>query len=466
MILLAGGDILEDLIQKTIEERNKKMIFFYGSDYNKIRKNIWTLFNVVKEWSKKGLRTSPKYYTGCLYDEKKLDFRNKTADSEAKYFYENEIIYRDNVCIAMSLYYDYVLKREMFMIYVDKNTVDPNNLKPHNLLITVGNKGMGAAFYRQLDELKYTNKEILEERAEISKDDRKNKDIEFFGDRIETIPESGYVLNLHVCETCSFNCAYCNYSKWKTGRNVSERMKGIIRFKNILRKLSGHKFIREINFVGGDPTFYTDLPQILKEFKRKFKFSMTANCYHIDDDFINKTAKYFDTIYLEIDSFDSDVLFRIGQTTLRAKYAKLSRIKKICNLIKEVNPECRIVFKTVVTKYNISELFIEDVIDEKLPVDAIEFIGCINHAKELINVSIDKYLEYIENTEKYKKESNSEIEIISHCGFNDKAINMDLFYEIWGTSKENEIIPYNSNNSTYYKALKALIADIEKDENS
>lgn len=156
-------------------------------------------------------------------------------------------------------------------------------------------------------------------------------------------------INLHILEICNYKCEHC-FAHFDSQKLLTEK-----EWEKIVDNCIENTDVEEFNIAGGEPLLYKDLMKLVKYIHKKGKLiSIITNGSLISDLWIEENAKYFTTIGFSIDSVDRDTLIKQGRHN-NQKYLSKERFEKICEKIKEINPNCKIKINTVVTKHNLHE---------------------------------------------------------------------------------------------------------------
>lgn len=107
-------------------------------------------------------------------------------------------------------------------------------------------------------------------------------------------PES---VNLHITENCNYRCKFC-FAKYYN----SKKELGCKKFKKIIDALA-ERGCKKVNFVGGEPTLISFLPDLISYSKDQCLFtSIVLNGTGINENFLKKTSGILDLIGLSVDS--------------------------------------------------------------------------------------------------------------------------------------------------------------------
>ena len=159
-----------------------------------------------------------------------------------------------------------------------------------------------------------------------------------------------YKINIHIIEACNYKCKHC-FAKFD-----SKQILPIEQWKKVVDNIIDSINVSEFNIAGGEPLLYRDLLKLVQHIKEKeCKCSIISNGSLMTNEWIELYAKYFDTIGLSIDSLIPDTLYMLGRIDKNQSFITVDRLKEICDLIKKINPKCKIKINTVVSQYNKNE---------------------------------------------------------------------------------------------------------------
>lgn len=120
-------------------------------------------------------------------------------------------------------------------------------------------------------------------------------------------------VNFHVCNECNMNCKYCFASfKDQNGVNLNQipKEKAIA----IVHEL-GKAGFRKISIVGGEPTLYPHLIDLLRVAKQwKMTTMIVTNGWLINKKFLFQYSQVLDWIALSLDSLEPEINKAIGRT--------------------------------------------------------------------------------------------------------------------------------------------------------
>ena len=431
---------------KTIESRKENMIILYGSENKPLDNCIFKMFSYLRIRLGRDYKQFKRYFDSedLEFAYNNLSIRNDKSLNELKYVLDDITITPQNAIMAISLHYNYVYNCDMMFIYIDNNPIDFSNLNPQKTLLVRADRYAKGLYKQLLASKKFKEGYWSEPRGFIAPE--KKVDI-----------SNRYSIDIHLCQACNFGCKYCKYSVYKSSLITKEKTWKTISSKKIVNSLKNLNCMKEINICGGDPLLYTGISGLAAfAGKRRIPLSITANCYELDEEFIKNNIPFFRRIYLEIDSFNQDILFRIGQTTIKSKYAKKAKIVKICDWIREYNPRCKIIIQTVITKYNKDELFIKELVESGAQFDTLNIYSTQNIDNKVIKISEEEFVAYKRKTVDYHQNSKLfHLQLYADLRESDFILlaNEDLYYG-------DKLLSHNAVNDLA-KHVKNQICELE-----
>lgn len=202
-------------------------------------------------------------------------------------------------------------------------------------------------------------------------------------------------VNIHVTEKCNFHCRHC-YAKFD-----EFNMPTVTDWKNVIDNCMSSGMVDAFNFAGGEPLLYNGLDELIEYvYSLGAAVSIITNGYLIDDAWIERNAKYLDTIGFSIDSFSDDTLRAVGRCTCSGRLLENERLVHIISKLKECNPDIRIKINTVVSALNKNECSAKEIERYNLPVDRWKLLRmCPFKNDEFSNydlaVTDEEYSEYV-----------------------------------------------------------------------
>ena len=120
-------------------------------------------------------------------------------------------------------------------------------------------------------------------------------------------------VNFHVCNECNMNCMYC-FASFKDQNGVKLHQLPKENAIAIVHEL-GKAGFRKISIVGGEPTLYPHLIDLLREAKRwSMKTMIVTNGWLINKKFLFQYSQVLDWIALSVDSLEPEINKAVGRT--------------------------------------------------------------------------------------------------------------------------------------------------------
>jgi radical S-adenosyl methionine domain-containing protein 2 len=164
------------------------------------------------------------------------------------------------------------------------------------------------------------------------------------------LPET---INIHLTRRCNFGCHFCYAEFAECGANqVSpENLQSIL--AQIGERPSPNGRRRKINFAGGEPFLYPDLPTVI-EFckKRGLVTSVVTNGSRIDSGMIARLGESLDILGLSVDSGNLETNRKIGRYGNRV-FPHAEFYRRIATKVHEAG--IRLKINTVVNRVNFHE---------------------------------------------------------------------------------------------------------------
>lgn len=194
-------------------------------------------------------------------------------------------------------------------------------------------------------------------------------------------------INLHITESCNFNCKYC-FAHYEDKRRKPSQDDWL----NIIGSCARSGLIDEINFAGGEPLLYKGLEELAVEARMcGLDTGVISNGQLMTDDWIKKNAKLFDTIGISMDSFVPDTTRRIGRYDPKFGTMTINRLAHRLGMLEEYAPNAKLKLNTVVSAYNKDEDMAGVLLSHSLPIDRWKLLmacsfddGTHNNAEMLI----------------------------------------------------------------------------------
>ena len=162
--------------------------------------------------------------------------------------------------------------------------------------------------------------------------------------------EEQFVVNLHILEACNYRCRHCfaHFDHMK--------MLSVSTWKHIVDNIGGTIFVKRFNIAGGEPLLYPHIDELIKYIYNKgYEVSIITNGFLMTDEWLDKNARYIDTIGISVDSFNKETLLAMGRKTLKNEFLSPDRLIKLCKKIKKYGIKLKL--NTVVTSLNYTEDF-------------------------------------------------------------------------------------------------------------
>lgn len=218
--------------------------------------------------------------------------------------------------------------------------------------------------------------------------------------------KKSFKINFHLFEKCNMNCSYCFRDK----KDQNYKIKDLDQYLKIINKL--HELgIKYINFAGGEPTLFKDIPELLEYSKNKgIKNSIISNAtlFNKDSEFIKKVIRNLDIFGISIDSLDNEINEKIGRIFNNKNFVGINEVLMLYENCKSNNVKFKI--NTVITKFNINDDSIFEIFEK----------GFIPYRMKVMMVHKPKYLNNDVFNLKYKvteeKLKNKFEKFKSYCG--------------------------------------------------
>ncbi len=151
--------------------------------------------------------------------------------------------------------------------------------------------------------------------------------------------------NFHFIQSCNAKCNYC-FAQFPDAKGLMSHseLKKII---TLLKEHSGYK----INFVGGEPTLYKQLPDLIKHARAiGFKTSIVTNGFALSS-LLEQVGHDLDWIGLSIDSAKQETNLKLGRANPKEDLP--TKIKDLADLCHQYEVGLKI--NTVVSSVNVHE---------------------------------------------------------------------------------------------------------------
>lgn len=223
-------------------------------------------------------------------------------------------------------------------------------------------------------------------------------------------------VNFHLTRNCNYQCKYCFAHFCETNSQLDAENR-----KKLVKTLCSPKWVKKINFVGGEPTLIgnqlIDLMKIAKSEKaHKVETSVTTNSSLISPEWIACAAPYLDILTVSIDSYNEETNRKCGRcckssgkVLTKEHYLALAKACHENNIALKIN--------TVVSSINLAEDmadFINEIrpfhwkVFQVLKVDGENDVDFQNYAisKEEFDTYIDRQRNILNEPNVLVKESN------------------------------------------------------------
>ena len=215
-----------------------------------------------------------------------------------------------------------------------------------------------------------------------------------------------YKINLHILEACNFRCRQC-FSKFGT-----EKLLPVESWKQIVDNCIAGADVTEFNIAGGEPMLYPGLAELVKYIRSKgVKVSLITNGSLMDKEWIKNYAGMYETIGFSVDSLDDETNKKIGRCDRSGKTIPVSRIVKLCGMIRKYAPGCRIKINTVVSALNKDEImsgFIDEIAADRWKILRMKPFQYGSFSNLDIQVSDEEFEGFVERNREKNREKDKE----------------------------------------------------------
>jgi radical S-adenosyl methionine domain-containing protein 2 len=164
-------------------------------------------------------------------------------------------------------------------------------------------------------------------------------------------------VNFHFFASCNMNCQFC-FACFEECYQLS-----LLQLKAIIKAIAeaplpeGQVKPRRINFVGGEPTFYPHLEELIRYAREcGLRTSIVTNGYNLVTQGVPQIFSSLDIIGLSIDSLNHRTNLRMGRSVQGKTILPQEWMRLLAQLDQRGVP---IKINTTVTKYNLYENFAE-----------------------------------------------------------------------------------------------------------
>ena len=157
-------------------------------------------------------------------------------------------------------------------------------------------------------------------------------------------------VNYHLVKGCNYGCKFC-FANF----NDVEKMVPFKEQKKMLEIIAAQKYIRKINFVGGEPTLLGKRLVDLVKYASKLGLttSVTTNGSLIDVRWIREISNYLDILTISIDSATDEINRLSGRCSKVGVLPTLAHYEVLASACHKYGVNLKI--NTVVTKFNKDE---------------------------------------------------------------------------------------------------------------
>lgn len=161
-------------------------------------------------------------------------------------------------------------------------------------------------------------------------------------------------INIHLIRNCNFGCRYCyaGFTETGAGRIPPEHLLAILD-QIATSPVPNGEFPRKVNFAGGEPFLYSNLPDFIRYSKRiGLVTSVVTNGSLLNNPVIAQLAGHLDILALSVDSFSPGVNAEIGRCG-RGSPPGLDHYLRLSEQVREAG--IRLKVNTVVNRLNVHE---------------------------------------------------------------------------------------------------------------
>ncbi len=167
---------------------------------------------------------------------------------------------------------------------------------------------------------------------------------------IITLPET---VNYHFIPACNMSCRFC-FACFKECRSLTlKQHKSIIRALSEASLPSAHKKSRRLNFVGGEPTVYPHLAELLLYARAcGLRTSVVTNGFKLVKEGLPLAFRSLELLGLSVDSLINSTNLQIGRS-VKGVTISVNDWMKLFDQAAQIGLQIKI--NTTVTKYNVDE---------------------------------------------------------------------------------------------------------------
>jgi radical S-adenosyl methionine domain-containing protein 2 len=157
-----------------------------------------------------------------------------------------------------------------------------------------------------------------------------------------------YVVNLHLLESCNYQCKHC-FAHFDRNNLLSVQS-----WKQIIDNITEETAVSRFNLAGGEPLLYTGLEEIIEYINSKgIQVSIISNASLISQERIRCFKNRVAMLGLSIDALNPELLRKMGRCTPNQETLDWDRSVVLCKSIKKNGINLKI--NTVVSKLNRNE---------------------------------------------------------------------------------------------------------------
>lgn len=157
-------------------------------------------------------------------------------------------------------------------------------------------------------------------------------------------------VNYHLVKGCNYGCKFC-FANF----NDVEKMVPFKEQKKMLEIIAAQKYVKKINFVGGEPTLLGRRLVDLVKYASKLglKTSVTTNGSLIDERWVREISRYLNILTISIDSATDEINRLSGRCSKSGKLPTLVHYEELAAACHKYGVNLKI--NTVVSKFNKDE---------------------------------------------------------------------------------------------------------------
>ena len=172
-------------------------------------------------------------------------------------------------------------------------------------------------------------------------------------ERLNWQGDSPFVINLHITKHCNMKCRFCFGGFECTKKGLEGDQWG-----ELIEKLADetlHIPNKRINFAGGEPLLFRELPQLIQlAYEKGFEVSLITNGALLTPKFIEETRSYLTCIGISVDSLDTEINQLSGRQVGRKALTSQDYSDR-CRWVKEAGLKLKV--NTLIHRLNASQDF-------------------------------------------------------------------------------------------------------------